>query len=483
MQIRLTNTLTRAKETFAPADPARVTMYVCGSTVYNHPHIGNARPAVVFDVLFGLLRAEYGEAAVLYASNFTDIDDKIIRAAADAGVAINAISDKFARIYREDMAALGVLTPTHEPRATEHVGGMIALIEKLIAQGAAYKVASGVYFSVAADSDYGKLSRRAQEDMQAGARVEGEDDKRHSSDFALWKASKPGEPTWNAPFGAGRPGWHIECSAMIAAQFGETIDIHGGGLDLVFPHHENEIAQSESANHAPLARVWMHNGMLNMAREKMSKSIGNIVTVRELLEQGWQGETIRWALLSAHYRAPLDWSEDLLRQAWVSLIRIYQTLQEANELLSGYKSELDSQFEEQAYIAHRERELTAFYSALHDDLNTPLAFRELWAMRDRLKSWLLVARTRRGDYLVIDHARRALLEAGGMLGLLQEEPQSWLQAGTTADVAQIERLVAIRVEARKANEYEEADRIRDQLSLLGVEVMDGPSGSTWRRKG
>jgi len=264
MEIRLTNTLTRRKEAFEPADPNRVTMYVCGSTVYNHPHIGNARPAVVFDLLFRLLRAQYGEASVLYASNYTDIDDKIIRAAAEAGVAINVITDKFAAIYREDVGALNVLAPTFEPRATAHVGGMIALIETLIAAGAAYAVPSGVYFSVAADTDYGKLSGRSQDDLQAGARVEGEDDKRHSSDFALWKGARPGEPSWDAPFGAGRPGWHIECSAMIAAQLGQTIDVHGGGLDLVFPHHENEIAQSESAHHAPLARVWMLKGMLTM---------------------------------------------------------------------------------------------------------------------------------------------------------------------------------------------------------------------------
>ncbi len=463
MQISLTNTLTRRKAPFQPANPERVTMYVCGSTVYNHPHIGNARPAVVFDLLFRMLRHAYGEQSVIYASNYTDIDDKIIKAANDAGVAINSITDKFARIYREDMGALGVLTPTLEPRATEHVEGMIALIEKLIAQGAAYAAASGVYFSVAADSGYGKLSRRAQEDLQAGARVEGEDDKRHSSDFALWKASKPGEPSWAARFGAGRPGWHIECSAMIAAQLGETIDIHGGGLDLVFPHHENEIAQSECAHGAPLAQVWMHNGMLNMDREKMSKSIGNIVTVRELLDAGWQGETIRWALLSGHYRAPLDWSDDLLKQAQASLDRLYGAVLRLKDVAPAPHEQI---------LGH----LADFINALADDLNTPKAIAELSALAT-------VANGAR-DEGIQARAKTELLEAGKLLGILQDDPERWFRSafGEHAALA-IDALVAERVAARAARNWAEADRIRDALAEKGVEVMDGPSGSTWRRKG
>lgn len=458
-QISLTNTLTRRKEVFAPADPGRVTMYVCGSTVYNHPHIGNARPAVVFDLLFRLLRHAYGAPSVIYASNYTDIDDKIIKAAAAEGVPINAITDKFARIYRDDMGALGVLAPSFEPRATEHVAGMIELIERLIATGVAYAVPSGVYFSIAADSDYGKLSRRAQEDLQAGARVDGEDDKRHSSDFALWKTSKPGEPSWDAPFGAGRPGWHIECSAMIAAQLGETIDIHGGGLDLVFPHHENEIAQSECAHGAPLARVWMHNGMLNMDREKMSKSLGNIVTVRELLDAGWQGETIRWALLSAHYRAPLDWSDDLLKQAQASLDRLYGAVLRLKDVEGG-EAEAPA----------------AFVGALADDLGTPAAIAELSALvtnANNAKKPIEQAK-----------AKGELLAAAGLLGVLRDDPERWFRAsfGEQAALA-IDTLVAERVAARAAKDWAEADRIRDALAEKGVEVMDGPSGSTWRRKG
>jgi cysteinyl-tRNA synthetase len=458
MDIRLTNTLKRRKEPFVPADPKRVTMYVCGSTVYNHPHIGNARPAVVFDLLFRLLRSAYGADAVLYASNYTDIDDKIIKAAAQQGVPINVVTDKFARIYRDDMSALGVLTPTFEPRATEHVDGMIALIQRLIDRSAAYAVPSGVYFSVSADDDYGKLSRREQDDLQAGARVEGEDDKRHPSDFALWKASKPGDPTWDAPFGAGRPGWHIECSAMIAAQLGETIDIHGGGLDLVFPHHENEIAQSETAHNHPLARVWMHNGMLTMDKEKMSKSIGNIVTVRELLDQGWQGEAIRWALLSGHYRAPLDWSDDLLRQAQASLDRLYGAALRLKDV-----------------EAATAKAPTGFVEALADDLNTPAAIAELSA--------LITAANNAKKIAEQAQAKGELIAAAQLFGVLQHDPQAWFRTSfSIEEAAAIDAAVAERIAARAAKNWAEADRIRDALAEKSVEVMDGPSGSTWRRK-
>ena len=289
MDIQLTNTLTRAKEVFSPADPGRVTMYVCGPTVYNYAHIGNARPPVAFDVLFRLLRMTYGAEQVIYARNFTDIDDRIIARAAELNEPIEALTNRYADIYRADMAALGNLPPTLEPRATGHIDGMCTIIGTLLDKGAAYKAQSGVWFCVANDADYGKLSRRSQDDMLAGTRVEAHDDKRHPSDFALWKTAKPGEPSWDAPFGAGRPGWHIECSAMIAATLGETIDIHAGGIDLIFPHHENEIAQSETASGKPLARVWLHNGFLDMAGEKMSKSLGNVVLANELLED-WPGE-------------------------------------------------------------------------------------------------------------------------------------------------------------------------------------------------
>lgn len=457
MQILLTNTIARQKEIFVPSDPKRVTMYVCGSTVYSHPHIGNARPAVVFDLLFRLLRQTYGAANVVYASNFTDIDDKIIRAAIEAGISIGEVTNKFARAYREDMEALGVLPPSFEPRATAHVGDMIRMIEKLLASGAAYRVQSGVYFSIAADADYGKLSRRAQSDLQFGARVEGEEDKRNPSDFALWKSSQPGEPSWETPFGDGRPGWHIECSAMIAAQLGTTIDIHGGGLDLVFPHHENEIAQSETVHHAPLARFWLHNGMLTMRQEKMSKSVGNIVTVRNLVDEGWHGETIRWALLSAQYRAPLEWSDDLLRQAQASLDRLYGAALRLSDVpMVG------------APVP------SAFLDALADDLNTPAAIASLSALATAAN----VAKTQ----VEKEKAKGDLLSAATLFGFLQQDPEQWFRMRLGDEATEIDELVAKRTAARELKNFAEADRIRDELAARGVEVLDSARKSTWRRK-
>ena len=461
MQIALTNTLTRKKEPFTPADPKRVTMYVCGPTVYNFAHIGNARPPVVFDTLFRLLRHVYGEDHVIYARNYTDIDDKIIKASIERGVPIADITRDVEAQYDADMAALGVLLPTLRPRATENVPAMVAVIEKLIAKGAAYVVPSGVYFSVADDEDYGKLSGRSQDELKAGARVEGEDDKRHPSDFALWKTSKQGEPKWDASFGDGRPGWHIECSAMIEEELGSPIDIHGGGVDLIFPHHENEIAQSESAHGHALARVWMHNGFLTMDSTKMSKSIGNIITPRELLEQGWQGEAIRWALLSAHYRAPLDWNDEQLAQAQASLDRLYGALLRLQHLPS-----LPVSAPSPAYAA--------FVAALADDLNTPKAIAELSTLASTANT------ATRTDAQVA--AKAELLAAGALLGALQQDPAEWFRASFGAQAAEIDALVAERVAARQAKDYAKSDRIRDDLAARGVEVMDSAAGSTWRRK-
>jgi len=458
MNIQLTNTLTRRKEPFAPADPSRVTMYVCGPTVYNVAHIGNARPPVVFDTLFRLLRHVYGDKAVIYARNYTDIDDKIITASIERGVPIGDITRAVEQQYEADMGALNVLTPTLRPRATENVGAMIAVIQKLIANGAAYAVPSGVYFSVAADEDYGKLSGRAQDDLKSGARVEGEDDKRSASDFALWKSVKPGEPSWEAPFGAGRPGWHIECSAMIEEELGSPIDIHGGGIDLIFPHHENEIAQSESAHGHPLARVWMHNGFLTMDKEKMSKSIGNIITPRELLEQGWQGETIRWALLSAHYKAPLDWNDDLLKQAQASLDRLYGAVLRLKDV-----------------DADGSENPAAILEALADDLNTPAAIAELSA--------LATAANIAKKPVEMAKAKGDLLAAAKLFGVLQNDPETWFRASFGEQAAEIDRLVTERVAARAAKDYALSDKLRDDLAARGVEIMDSAGGSTWRRKG
>ncbi len=474
MDIHLTNTLTRAKEAFSPADPARVTMYVCGPTVYNFAHIGNARPPVVFDVLFRMLRAKYGADAVIYARNFTDIDDRIIARAAELSEPIEALTNRYADIYRADMAALGNLAPTLEPRATGHIDGMCAIIGKLLDKGAAYKAQSGVWFCVAADDDYGKLSRRSQDDMLAGTRVEAEDDKRRPSDFALWKATKPGEPSWDAPFGAGRPGWHIECSAMIAATLGETIDIHGGGIDLVFPHHENEIAQSETANGKPLARVWLHNGFLDMEGEKMSKSLGNVVLAHDLLKE-WPGEVLRWALLSAHYRAPLDWTRSLLEQSKASLDRLYGALRRLKTLLGeesisdAEKSTNESSNEDESVSAAP----AAFLAALCDDLNTPQAMAVLFQLAtDANKA------TKPEE---MSHLYDALRAAGRLMGVLQADPENWFRSGDNVD--DIDALVAERVVARKARNFAEADRLRQILAEMGVEVMDNPGGSTWKRVG
>jgi cysteinyl-tRNA synthetase len=450
MDLFLLNTLSRTKERFVPADPSRVTMYVCGPTVYDYAHIGNFRPPVAFDVLFRLLRYVYGENSVVYARNFTDIDDRIINRARERGLSIADFTEPFAQAYLEQSAALNVLAPTRQPRATAHVGGMVEVIEKLIACGCAYTVPSGVYYCVSADEDYGKLSGRSLDDLLAGARVEGEDDKRNPSDFALWKSVRPGEPSWPASFGEGRPGWHIECSAMIAAELGETIDIHAGGLDLIFPHHENEIAQSESANGKPLARYWLHNGFLDIDGEKMSKSLGNVRLLHDLLKL-WPGEVVRWALLSGHYRAPLDFSRELLEQARASLDRLYGVLERVGDIA-----------DEPAAAS------PAFLAALCDDLNTPKAMAELFALAGH------------ADAVRTPQSKGQLLASAALLGVLQQAPATWFQ-GAGDDEAEIESLVAERTAARAAKNWAEADRLRAVLTEKGVDVLDGAGGSRWRR--
>jgi cysteinyl-tRNA synthetase len=456
MDIRLTNTLTREKQIFVPIDPGRVTMYVCGPTVYSFAHIGNARPPVVFDVLFRLLRAKYGVGAVVYASNITDIDDKIIQEAARSGRPLREITGTYERIYREDMGALGVLEPTHRPRATDHVAGMIELMTRLEMRGHAYRTPSGLMFSVPSMSNYGRLSRRDRDDQVAGARVEVDEGKRDPADFALWKTAKPDEPAearWDSPFGEGRPGWHIECSAMAASTLGETIDIHGGGLDLIFPHHENEIAQSECAHGRPMANYWLHNGFLSMDSQKMSKSLGNVAHVHDLLKR-YDGETIRLALLSAHYRGPLDWTDALLAQSQATLDRLYNALRRISSARVVEASPPDGVLE-----------------ALCDDLNTPQALAELSA---------LAAEANRSGPEDWPRLRAQMRAAGDLLGLLERDPEVWAR-GDEAGARRIDDLVAARLEARRARNFAEADRIRKVLADEGVEVMDGPQGSTWRR--
>lgn len=429
--LKLYDTRTRALVDFVPGDPRRITMYVCGPTVYNRAHIGNARPAVVFDLLFRLLRHIHGADHVLYARNITDIDDKIMAAAVSRNIAPEAVAAEFEAHYFADMAALGCLPPSFSPRATEHIAGdhgMIAMIAALIERGVAYETQGHVLFEVAKFAGYGALSRRPMDEMLAGARVEVAPFKRAPGDFVLWKPSSPDQPGWESPWGRGRPGWHIECSAMIRAVLGvETIDIHGGGLDLQFPHHENERAQSCCAHDgAELARIWMHNGFLRMGETKMSKSLGNIVTVAELLDAGWQGEAIRLALLSAHYRQPLNWTDDLLRQSKAQLDRLYRRRQEGAPDPGPTPS-----------------------PRLFDDLNTPEAI-------------------------------AALPEGAAILGLGAQSANEWFQGGL--DSGWVEARTAQLAQARAKKDWARADAVRDELKAAGVLVsIDKEGVVSWRR--
>jgi len=460
LRLTLQNSLTRRKEVFEPADPARVTMYVCGPTVYNFAHIGNARPAVVFDVLARVLRRLYPN--VVYARNITDIEDKIIAAAKEQGVEISAITDKYAKIYRDDMGTLGVLPPDIEPKATETVPGMIAMLETLIGNGHAYAADGHVLFNVPSYAEYGRLSGRDRDDMIAGARVEVAPYKKDPADFVLWKPSTPEQPGWDSPWGRGRPGWHIECSAMIEKHLGTTIDIHGGGIDLQFPHHENEIAQSNCAHgNAPLARFWLHNGFVNIEKEKMSKSIGNVLLVHDLIKEA-PGEAIRLALLNGHYRQPLDWTADGLMQSRRMLDRLYGALRSLADV------------EAQANDAVPE----AFLEALLDDLNTPRALAVLFDLAKQANT--ATDKTERA------RLKAALLGSGYLIGLLQADPESWFAGAGLAphiDAEEIEGLIAARNAARKARDFKEADRVRDELAERGILIEDGPQGTTWRVAG
>ena len=473
MSLHLYNSLSRRLEAFVPIDPARPTLYVCGPTVYNYVHIGNARGPVVFGVLADLLRRRYGSLA--YARNITDVDDKINAAARDQGVPISVITDQFAAAYRDDMAALGVAPPDIEPAATAHIGPMISMIEQLIASGHAYAADGHVLFAVASFQGYGKLSRRNTEDMLAGARVEVAPYKRNPGDFVLWKPSSSDLPGWESPWGRGRPGWHIECSAMAAAHLGETIDIHAGGVDLQFPHHENEIAQSECAHGGkPFARWWMHNGMLNFDGAKMSKSVGNIERVHDLVHKH-PPEALRYALLSAHYRQPLDWSDALIERSVRTLDRLYGTLRDADALL---QDGADGHTTPAAIPV-------AVEAALDDDLNTPQALSELASLATVVRG---LRSTMTQAIAASDSAQRHamaalaadLRAAGRALGLLQQPPDAWFNRGGD-DNAHIQALIDERGAAKAARDFSRADAIRDQLAAEGVVLEDTPAGVRWKR--
>ena len=479
MTLRLFNSLTRRGEDFQPRDPARTTMYVCGPTVYNYVHIGTARGPVVFDILAAVLRRRFG--ALAYARNITDVDDKINAAAAEQGVPISAITGRFAAAYREDMAALGVAPPDIEPEATAHIGEIIAMIERLIEAGHAYVAEGHVLFAVGSFDGYGKLSRRELEDRLAGARVDVAPYKREPGDFVLWKPSTGGLPGWDSPWGHGRPGWHIECSAMAAAHLGETIDIHAGGVDLQFPPHENEIAQSECAHGGkPFARFWLHNGMLNFGGAKMSKSLGNIEKVHDLVRQH-PPEALRPALMSAHYRQPLDWSDSLVEQSVRTLDRLYGTLRDVDALLAHHAA-TGSKLASAPEVAIPD----AVEAALDEDLNTPQALAELAAIAGNarvLRNAIAQGEASgEGPLLAVSTLAASLRAGGRALGLLQQAPAAWFGRGASGDDdAHIQALVDERGAAKASRDFARADAIRDQLAAEGILLEDTPQGVRWKR--
>ena len=458
MTLTLHNTLTRKREPLQPVRPGHVGMYVCGPTVYDLAHIGNARPIVVFDVLYRVLKRLY--PSVTYVRNITDVDDKINEASRQTGEPIESITARTTKAFHEDIAALGALPPDVEPRATAHVPQMIALIEALIAAGHAYEAEGHVLFHVPSAPRYGALSGRNRDEMIAGSRVEVAPYKRDPADFVLWKPSDETLPGWESPWGRGRPGWHIECSAMSRAYLGETLDIHGGGLDLVFPHHENEIAQSECACPGPpFARHWVHNGWLTVEGEKMSKSLGNFITIRDALAEA-PGEVNRLVLLSTHYRHPMDWTADGIAQARANLDRLYTALRNAGAAVNGVEDSVDPEVE----------------AALCDDLNTPKALTALHRLAGELN--------RAGDAAAMARAAAALRGSGALLGLLQADPEAWFrgagQEGGMSD-AEIEAQIAARAAARSERDFAEADRIRDAMAAEGITLEDKPEGTLWRR--
>ena len=457
MTIKLHDTHRGKKVAFEPLVDGKVTMYLCGPTVYNYAHIGNARPAVVFDLLTRILRRHY---ELTFARNFTDVDDKINAAAIETGKTIGEITEQFKIAYNEDMAALGVLPPDIEPCATDHIAEMITMIEQLIEKGHAYEADGHVLFDVASDKNYGSLSKRDLREMIAGARVEVAPYKKAAHDFVLWKPSTPELPGWDSPWGRGRPGWHIECSAMAAKHLGKTIDIHAGGQDLVFPHHENEMAQSTCVHDGDaFARFWLHNGFLSMNQEKMSKSIGNVLLVHDLVKE-FPGEILRLALLSAHYRQPLDWTDDTLESSRRMLDRLY-----------GAIRGIDVSDEARA-AAEAPQSLVA---ALEDDLNSPKAMAEFFALARELN--------KTSDDTERQRLAASMYAAGDLMGLLQFDPEEWFAGDADGQISaeDIEALIEKRKQAKSNRDFAAADAVRDELEAAGVSIADGRDGTTWRR--
>ncbi len=459
--LKVYNDLSNRKEDFIPLEPGKVRMYVCGMTVYDLCHLGHARVMVVFDVIYRYLKSLGYE--VIYIRNITDIDDKIINRANENGESFNALTERFIAEMHRDTEALGVLQPDDEPRATTHIEEIIDMIRRLIDNGHAYRVENGdVYYSVGSFKGYGKLSGKSIEDLRAGARVDVDEQKREPLDFALWKAAKPGEPAWRSPWGEGRPGWHIECSAMSTCCLGDTFDIHGGGADLTFPHHENEIAQSEGATGKPFVRYWLHNGFVRINDEKMSKSLGNFFTVREILKH-FQAEEIRYFILTSHYRSPLNYDEEHLVNARGALTRFYTAMRGLPDATSAGAEDYAERFNQ----------------SMADDFNTPEALAVLFELVREIN------RVRQKDETRAGALAAELRRLGGVLGILQDNPEVYLRGAAgekpALDDEAVETLIKSRMDARKNRDWAEADRIRDELKELGVVLEDGPQGTSWRR--
>ena len=486
MALRVYNTMTKKKEEFVPLQEGRIGMYACGVTVYDLCHIGHARSAVVFDVIYRYLL--YKGYKVTYVRNFTDVDDKIIKRAQEEGVSTGEIATRYIKEFYADMGALGLKDPTVEPKATEQIPEMIALVQRLIEKGHAYQVEGDVYYAVESFHEYGKLSRRSLDEMQAGARVEVDEKKRNPLDFALWKTAKPGEPSWESPWGRGRPGWHIECSAMSQKYLGDTLDIHGGGKDLIFPHHENEIAQAEGATGRPFVRFWLHNGFVNIEKEKMSKSLGNFLTIKEILK-GYHPEVVRLFLLSRHYRSPIDFSSQGMEEAHQNLERFYKTLAGIDEAIAQEKATepVPEGFSAEEMAAYRRAEefTSQFEEAMDDDFNTAVAIAALFELSHDLNRILQDATSHASQ--VLQKGREAFAAAGEVLGIFQEEPHAFLEAERERKTEklslapeEIERLIKEREKARKNKAWSRADEIRDHLASQGIVLEDGPRGTTWR---
>jgi cysteinyl-tRNA synthetase len=488
MALRVYSTMTQKKEEFHPLQEGKIGMYACGVTVYDLCHIGHARSAVVFDVIYRYLR--YKGYQVTYVRNFTDVDDKIIKRAQEEGVSTEEIAGKYIQEFYADMGALGMLLPTIEPKATEHIPEMIALIERLLEKGHAYAAGGDVYYAVESFPGYGKLSKRTLDEMQAGARVEVDERKRNPLDFALWKAAKPGEPLWESPWGKGRPGWHIECSAMSQKYLGDTLDIHGGGKDLIFPHHENEIAQAEGDTGRPFVRFWLHNGFVNIDKEKMSKSLGNFLTIKDILKE-YHPEVVRFFLLSRHYRSPVDFSSQGMEEARQGLTRFYQTLTgidealaQGGETVAGKKG---SSPEETVAIQKADEFAQRFAEAMDDDFNTAVVIASLFELNHDLNH--LLQKSAGHSVAILRTGRECFALAGEVLGIFQQDPHAFLAgerqrktSALTITEEEIKELIKERDAARSKKNWVRADEIRDQLASQGIILEDGPQGTVWRAR-